>query len=471
MQFRFRRFHFAAVVVGLAFSTLSSAIFLGPPPVYAVSEYVNDATGHYALLPYDYGIFDPADGGLGNGWHRTGFTFATSPGATPVCHFRLPSIGGHFYTADARECEIVKNSPGWVYDDIPFFVKVPSAGACLPGDVAIHGLYNNRESKGDPGHRWTNDAAAIADLVSKGWTDYGPVFCSANAGPAPDLTWPVAPSTYMTTAAQCTGGCTVLESLASLANRIPRFLPLSAQPNPAFPLDAYRVLGVTSGTDLFTAEPAGSSAIAQHTFILETGLFLNGADRTAGDYASISPTVVQPTTFPEWSVYPWRASTRRSLVVRADFTVATIARATPSAHAYGHPKIRWIDSRSGASFLMTLQTFGTLPSGDFNGKQVGTGEAIVSTAFGPTPGFGTRLSGDYVQCDASPCKPDRGAPFAFRIGYADMVEALARARSVDPRLSADPRDYSVGAFMFHVETFLDAQVGMSLYSAAMEVWP
>jgi hypothetical protein len=148
----------------------------------------------------------------------------------------------------------------------------------------------------------------------------------------------------------------------------------------------------------------------------------------------------------------------------------------PGSQAYGHPQLQFGDAKSGHSFLVTVQAFGTVPPGDFVGSDARTGEPIVSTVFRPNPMFGRVLSGSFIRCpgDGTTCAPTAAtaAPpqFAFSLQRADFQVALDQARTVDPALSADRADYFLGRVAFHNETYLDAQLGTSIVGLTAEIW-
>ncbi len=100
----------------------------------------------------------------------------------PVCRFYgTPGKGpnSHFYTADAGECAQVKKDPGWTYEGIAYYIKLPVNGSCPTNTVAINRIYNNRWMYNDSNHRFTTDASVVQDLVSKGWVSEGTVMCAA----------------------------------------------------------------------------------------------------------------------------------------------------------------------------------------------------------------------------------------------------------------------------------------------------
>ena len=135
-------------------------------------EYYNVDLNHFFRTESRPESISVLSGGAGAGWRDTkGYFLAwrqASQGAVPVCRFYgTPGKGpnSHFYTADPGECSQVKSDPGWTYEGIAFYVKLPVSHTC-PGDaIPIYRLYNNR---------WTHSAqykleiAIMRGLVSRG---------------------------------------------------------------------------------------------------------------------------------------------------------------------------------------------------------------------------------------------------------------------------------------------------------------
>ncbi|MBN9429234.1 MAG: S8 family peptidase [Burkholderiales bacterium] len=128
-------------------------------------------------------------GSAGPGWYDTGDYFYAwsdaSTGAVPVCRFYgTPGIGpnSHFYTASAAECEWLKNTdPGWTYEGIAFYAKLPVNGACPSNTVPIYRAYNMRWMHNDSNHRYTPRKSEYDKLVAKGWAGEGVTLCGVVA--------------------------------------------------------------------------------------------------------------------------------------------------------------------------------------------------------------------------------------------------------------------------------------------------
>jgi hypothetical protein len=170
----------------LAYAYISP--FLAPlaPPasgLLTVVEFYNTSLNHYFITA------DPAEasgidqGAAGPGWMRTGLTFNAYPlgDAPSVCRFYgTPGQGpnSHFYTADARECNSVKQDAGWTFEGVVFGIAVPTGGVCPAGTVPVYRAYNNRFAFNDSNHRFTTSLAAYQATTAQGWVGEGVVMCS-----------------------------------------------------------------------------------------------------------------------------------------------------------------------------------------------------------------------------------------------------------------------------------------------------
>ena len=167
------------------------------PPVVVV-EYYNEWLDHYFMTQSGNEIALLDAGGQG-GWKRTGQTFKAwanasdaPPQAKPVCRFYAKGPNSHFYTADANECEQLKQLEsagraqaagngteflGWGYEGIAFYALAPDNGQCAPGAHPVWRSYNDRALQNDSNHRFTVDSQ-VRDSMA-GWTLEGLAFCAA----------------------------------------------------------------------------------------------------------------------------------------------------------------------------------------------------------------------------------------------------------------------------------------------------
>ncbi|MBR0565132.1 S8 family peptidase [Azoarcus sp. L1K30] len=155
--------------------------------VQLVYEFYNSDLEHYFRTGSKAEAALINGGSAGPGWYDTlDYFYAWSngaEGALPVCRFYgTPGVGpnSHFYTADAKECEQVKHDPGWTYEGIAFYARLPENGACRQGERPVYRAYNNRWMYNDSNHRYTTDFDAYQALVASGWAAEGVALCSAN---------------------------------------------------------------------------------------------------------------------------------------------------------------------------------------------------------------------------------------------------------------------------------------------------
>lgn len=155
-------------------------------PFSLIYEYYNVDLNHYFRTGSRSESLSVLSGGAGAGWRDTkGYFLAwrqASQGAVPVCRFYgTPGKGpnSHFYTADLGECSQVKNDPGWTYEGIAFYVKLPVNNTCPADTIPIYRLYNNRWMYNDSNHRFTTDMTEVNSMALKGWVSEGLVMCGA----------------------------------------------------------------------------------------------------------------------------------------------------------------------------------------------------------------------------------------------------------------------------------------------------
>lgn len=170
----------------------------GIGPVMPVIEYYQEKLQHYFMAggPDEVKLLD---GGGQGGWKRTGHRFsgwlhqADAPAnARPVCRFYAFGPNSHFFTADAFECQQLKdleqlqrsqaaaaNAPflGWGYEGIGFWALMPQGGVCETGSDPVFRAYNNRAAQGDSNHHFTRDRQLHAAMITM-WADEGVQLCS-----------------------------------------------------------------------------------------------------------------------------------------------------------------------------------------------------------------------------------------------------------------------------------------------------
>jgi hypothetical protein len=168
----------------LARYDLSGALVSRP-----IVEFYNTNLDHY-FITVDANEAAGIDGGsAGPGWIRTGNNFK-SGGSTPVCRFygsQVPGPNSHFYTLAGPECDGLKQlqaiTPAtqkrWNFESQNFISTPPTDGTCPTGTAPVYRAYNNGFARGvDSNHRFSSAAAAIQDVVIRGWIDEGVVMCA-----------------------------------------------------------------------------------------------------------------------------------------------------------------------------------------------------------------------------------------------------------------------------------------------------
>jgi probable HAF family extracellular repeat protein len=146
-------------------------------------EYYHAAFDHY-FVTADANEIAALDAGRFEGWRRTGETFnvysGVSVGSASVCRFFSASFAprsSHFYSPDAGECSIVKQSGDWLLEGDVMSAAVPDpSGNCPAGTQPLYRLYNNGQGAA-PNHRYTTSLATRAQMMGDGWIPegYGPV--------------------------------------------------------------------------------------------------------------------------------------------------------------------------------------------------------------------------------------------------------------------------------------------------------
>jgi predicted dienelactone hydrolase len=146
-------------------------------------EYHRDATDHYFVTadPGEQAALD-----AGGEWLRTGQAFKvfgldTGLGAPACRFFSAPALSPdtHFFTINSLECDIVKQSPLWLYEGFAFEAQPPDAGGDCPLDrIPVLRLYNDGMNA-QPNHRFLTSRSEAASTEARGWALEGTVFCAA----------------------------------------------------------------------------------------------------------------------------------------------------------------------------------------------------------------------------------------------------------------------------------------------------
>ena len=173
-----------ATTAVLARYVLSGALVSMP-----VVEFYNTILDNYFITADASEVAGIDGGSAGPGWIRTGNSFK-SGGSTPVCRFygsQVPGPNSHFYTSAGTECDGLKQlqaiTPAtqkrWNFESLDFVSTPPTHGTCPTGTVPVYRAYNNGFARGvDSNHRFSSAAAAIQEVVMRGWINEGVVMCA-----------------------------------------------------------------------------------------------------------------------------------------------------------------------------------------------------------------------------------------------------------------------------------------------------
>lgn len=125
-------------------------------------------------------------------WQRTGRAF-NAGGYVNVCRFYGGGKPGgpntHFFTADDKECALLKTLPFLDFEGTPFVADLPIAATnisqaptCKAGTRPLYRAYNNAYTaagKNDwqSNHRFVTNKADVDAMVAIGWADEGVAMC------------------------------------------------------------------------------------------------------------------------------------------------------------------------------------------------------------------------------------------------------------------------------------------------------
>lgn len=164
-------------------------------------EFYNADLQHYFLTAEPAEALAIDGGSAGDGWVRTGRSFAvwtdgmtTAAGVVPVCRFYSTAARSHFFTADSTECASLKSLEatqrataaksdaaftGWRYEGIAFGAQAAAAGGCATGSEAISRVYNDGAATGEgSNHRYVSDTVLASMMLDRGWIAEGTAFCA-----------------------------------------------------------------------------------------------------------------------------------------------------------------------------------------------------------------------------------------------------------------------------------------------------
>ena len=182
---------------GLLFATLMlvAVRVAAVEPTATVVEFYNTALRHYFMTASSAEASAIDAGAAGAGWVRTSGRFSAfrnaddAAGLLAVCRFYgsseiNPATGqrrgpnSHFYTSNAQECAQVRLDPGWVYEDVAFYIQPSSGSSCASGSQSVYRSYNNGYVRNDSNHRYTTDLSVQEKMLAKGYAPEGVVMCA-----------------------------------------------------------------------------------------------------------------------------------------------------------------------------------------------------------------------------------------------------------------------------------------------------
>lgn len=157
----------------------------------SVVEFYNSILQHYFLTAHANEAVGLDLGLAGPGWSRTGLGFnawltseSAPANAVEVCRFYgSPGLGpnSHFYTIAGEECEGIRQSPLWIYEESnKFYIIPPLAGTCPSGTQPVYRNYNNRFAFNDSNHRYTTSLSVYNGMIAIGWAGEGVAMCAPN---------------------------------------------------------------------------------------------------------------------------------------------------------------------------------------------------------------------------------------------------------------------------------------------------
>jgi uncharacterized protein (DUF1800 family) len=165
-------------------SALAYGVWVATSHTGTAVEFYNSSLRRYIITadPQEAAMLDA--GNVVKGWTRTGGQFTTYtypwPGRAAVCRF-VGAAGkeptSHFLTADANECALAKQDPGWTYEKVAFYIPVPSAGSC-PASAAAVWRSRFTGPNGEVNQRLTTDLTAYTRMAHQGFAPEGVVMCA-----------------------------------------------------------------------------------------------------------------------------------------------------------------------------------------------------------------------------------------------------------------------------------------------------
>lgn len=128
-------------------------------------------------------------------FERTGMTFAATSAAgaalplDPVCRYRIAvsdsAVSSHFYGLPT-DCALIAsyNFTNFTSEGLDFAVEQPTLGACpVSSPAPVYRALRGQTPVDTPNHRYTVSATSYQEMIRRGWTGEGVVFCAKSATP------------------------------------------------------------------------------------------------------------------------------------------------------------------------------------------------------------------------------------------------------------------------------------------------
>lgn len=484
---------FLAIFLGAVLGTANAQLSTSPPRVTVV-EFHNTVLDHYFLTAKVEEVAVIDAGGAGPGWRRTGYGFtafasvgSTCPDCKPVSRFYgTPGLGpnSHFFTASQEEADGLKRpGSGWTFEGLAFAVPVPIDGRCSTG-TPVYRLFNNRWMMNDSNHRYVTSAQERTRMQALGWFDEGARFCALEVVDValmtfafePTLEGNVLPGTECEEGPGRVGSCVAVNNLRLPSRRVPLLLFMGIIPRlfgeytGAFSSDIYAPPESASGP-VFYANQVRDDVFLQPGHGKKLGVHVDTRARGPSSYSSVKALYRFPTEVGTGAAderfFPFVANSQGAtqLAIRFDARVKRVLLRGAGSHAYGHPTVAFMDTRSGRRLLLSNLAFGTIRQNDFVAPDALTGEVIVSASLRSAGRGALFTPSGFVSEEFE----GSGGAFDFRIDAAEFGYLLSRARTLNPALSPDPADYLVDHFHFKNEIVGDGEIGMNLHDFSLQL--
>lgn len=403
--------------------------------------------------------------------------------ARGVCVYRVdgqPEPASLFVSINPLDCEAASKL-GWRPVPAPpmtVFEVEPATGRCPAPLVAVRRFVNTGSGK-PLNHRYVIHGAVQREMRSRpGWVEEGTAFCVPESIPG---LWgdPIeGPESWLQLAPCVPGqafdrGCleavNLQPSFSSFQRAISAFLSADfAGRTGAQDVDGLGTFVIGYPSD----DPAAlmSRSFVQTLSLLKApgtvGIQLVGSDRAAGHLSSI---VVR---YPGRNLRPFAGNQAEDLALTYTLMVKRVRAEGAADAAYVQPLVRFVDGRSGVRLVLSPGAIGTPEFADGAGRDAASGDVLVFVTLGPGTSVGTSLGLPSLR---TPRAFDADGPwgwggdYSYRLNRSSFREVLARARLIDPRLSAEPGDYVVESVGLKGEAAGDAEIGFNLVDIALSL--